>query len=169
VPCPFSQPGCFWAANLHRELGEFREDLHYFFDYEFWLRLRFNGEIRPLIIPQTIALYRLHLHSKTVAHEAAFVPEGRAIQEFYKHRLTRAQRVWLPIALQHRKARIRGEKAVNFLRAGNFSEGLRMLFSALVAWPFIVLDRRAFIAIKALISRKQYRAGVPAIGFEWED
>ena len=169
VPCPFCQPGCFWATNLHRQLGEFREDLHYFFDYEFWLRMRFDKGIRPLVIPEKVARYRLHPQSKTVVHEAAFVSEGRVIQEFYKHRLTRAQRIWLPISLQHRKARIRGEKAIDFFKAGNFTAGLRMLISALVAWPFIVLDRRALSGIKALISRKQYRTVVPAMGFERED
>jgi hypothetical protein len=44
-----------------------------------------------------------------------------------------------------------------------------LLISVLVAWFFIVLDRRAFIAIKALVSRKRYWAVVSAMGFEWED
>jgi glycosyltransferase involved in cell wall biosynthesis len=76
VPCPFCQPGCFWTAKLHRELGEFREDLHYFFDYEFWLRMRFNKNIRPLIIPQSVAMYRLHSESKTMVNQSGLRSGG---------------------------------------------------------------------------------------------
>ena len=169
VPCPFCQPGCFWAAKVHREVGEFREDLHYFFDYEFWLRMRFDKGIRPLVISHKVAMYRLHPRSKTVVHEAAFVREGRAIQELYKRRLTRVQRTWLPIALRHRKARMRGDRAVCCFKQGQFAMGLRLLLLALSAWPFILLDRRAFIALGALIRRKPYSAAGSHIGFEWDD
>jgi hypothetical protein len=33
--CPIPQPGSFWTAGLHALPGV-REDLHYYFDYEFW-------------------------------------------------------------------------------------------------------------------------------------
>ena len=102
VTCPISQSGCFWAAELHREVGQFREDLNYFFDYEFWLRLRFIKKIKPLFIDQPMAIYRLHPQSKTVANNSAFAVEGKSIREQYKRFLTRRQRGWLWIVRRHR-------------------------------------------------------------------
>jgi hypothetical protein len=75
----------------------------------------------------------------------------------------------LPIALRHRKARLRGDKAVGLFKQGKFFEGLRLLMSALAAWPLIVLDRRVITAIEALIRRKREGETIPQVGFEWDD
>ena len=81
LSCPIPQPGCFWSAELHREMGPFREDLSYIIDYEFWLRLRFIKKIKPLILDRPIAMYRLHSQSKTMAQKSEFIREGHPIQE----------------------------------------------------------------------------------------
>ena len=95
ITCPISQPGCFWSARLHREMGPFREDLDYFFDYELWLRLKFVKKLQPFIVEQPLAVYRLHLESKTVSANTAFQDEGRLIRREYERFLTRRQRCWL--------------------------------------------------------------------------
>jgi len=169
VPCPISQPGCFWSAKVHRELGEFREDLHYFFDYEFWLRLHFVKRISPLVIAKPIAIYRLHPSSKTMAHSSGFVDEGRAIQELYKRQLTRSQRLWLPVSLRRRRARLRGAKAISLFKQGQLGPAVRQLGSAFLAWPLLLLDLRIFPAIQALMSGSHDGPPVPKLWPEWDE
>ncbi len=102
VSCPIAQPGCFWAAMRHRQVGAFRDDLNYFMDYEFWLRLRILQQLRPYMINAPVALYRLHPSSKTTAHAAAFASEAKAIRAQYRPRLTTAQRARLPLVRRQR-------------------------------------------------------------------
>jgi glycosyltransferase involved in cell wall biosynthesis len=168
ICCPISQPGCFWAAELHREIGQFREDLQYLFDYEFWLRFRLNKKITPVVIDQPIAIYRLHPQSKTVAHIAASVLAGKSIREQYQHYLTRGQRVWLRVARRHRKARRRGAKAVSLLKQGQFWAAMRQLISAFGIWPLLVIDRGIFLAIKELMTRAPDARPVPEVWPEWD-
>jgi glycosyltransferase involved in cell wall biosynthesis len=170
TPCPFSQPGCFWSAELHREMGEFREDLHYFFDYEFWLRIRFNKQVKPLIIDQSVAIYRVHPQSKTVANNPAFPQEARLILEQYERLLTHRQRVWLAVGRRHRKARRRGSKAVSLLKTRKFREATKELIAAIVAWPLLVIDLYGyFLAIQGLTSKRPLEPNVPEIWPEWDD
>lgn len=160
--CPFSQPGCFWSAKLHDEMGEFREDLHYFFDYEFWLRLRFIRKIRPLIIEQPIAIYRIHPQSKTVKNNSAFSFEARSIREHYKRLLTRGQRVRFWVGHQHRKARLRGSKTISLLREGEVWAAIKQLVSAFALWPPLAFDfYGVFLAIRELTGSKQDAPIVP--------
>jgi len=169
VPCPIAQPGCFWTAKLSHEMGQFREDLHYFFDYEFWLRIRFTKSMEPIFIPETVAVYRLHPESKTLANDAGFLREGKAIQELYISRLSSSQRAWLPIALRHRKARMRGAKAVSLFKQGQLREAMRLLGSALRVWPFILFDHRVFIAVGRLLSSKLPTPALSRARLEWDD
>ena len=155
TPCPFSQPGCFWGAKLHRQIGKFREDLHYFFDYEFWLRMRFVKHVEPLIIDQAIAIYRVHPQSKTVANNRAFAPEGRQILEQYERFLSRPQRTWLLFGRRHRIARRRGSMAIALLKEREYRTAMKRLIWAVVVWPFLMIDLHGiFLAIKTLNSPK---------------
>lgn len=169
VTCPVSQPGCFWTAELHCEMGQFREDLNYSFDYEFWLRFRFIKKIKPLFIDQPIAVYRVHPQSKTVAHNSAFALEGETIREQYKCLLTRGQRCWLWVMRRHRKARLHGSKAVSLLKKGKLWSASRQLMAAFTVWPLLVIDRGIFLAIKELASRNQDEPVFPEVWPEWDD
>ena len=152
--CPIAQAGCFWSARLHRKAGCFREDLNYELDYEFWLRLRFILKIRPFFIKQSIAIYRLHPHSKTMAHSTEFWAETKDVRSQYLRFLNHSQRVWLRIARRHRKARIRGSMTVSLIKKKNLRAAMKQLFAAFRAWPLIVLDPVGItLAIKALSSR----------------
>jgi glycosyltransferase involved in cell wall biosynthesis len=85
---PFPQQSSFWARKYFDEVGLFREDLHYCFDYEFWLRLRFKGNAKPRPVRQCLGAFRLHETSKTVSDwsksEAAF----KIIRAEYAHYLS---------------------------------------------------------------------------------
>jgi glycosyltransferase involved in cell wall biosynthesis len=167
LSCPIAQAGCFWSAKLHREVGPFDENLDYSIDYEFWLRFRFIKKIKPLIIEQPIAVYRLHPRSKTVAHNTAFAPEIKNVVERYKRLLTRRQRWWLWVAGRHRKARIRGAKAVSLLKKRQLRAAIRQLLAALADWPFMAVDLHGgLLAIRELVSRNK---GEPVFPEIWPD
>lgn len=60
-----SQPATFWRADLLTRLGFLDENLHYVMDYDYWLKL--YAESPPVFIPEYLAAFRLHVHSKTTA------------------------------------------------------------------------------------------------------
>jgi glycosyltransferase involved in cell wall biosynthesis len=170
VPCPIAQQGCFWSAELHREMGQFREDLNYVIDYEFWLRFSFIKRIKPFIIDQPIAVYRLHPLSKTVALNPEFAWEVNTIREQYKRRLTRNQRGWLWFARRHHRARMRGSKAVSLLKQRKFRPATMLLMSAFVFWPLMIIDLPGILlALKDLSSHKQDQLSVPEVWPEWDE
>jgi len=170
LSCPIPQPGCFWSAELHQEMGRFREDLNYIIDYEFWLRLRFVKKIKPFVIDQPIAVYRLHSQSKTVARTSEFTREGNPIREQYKRHLTFVQRMWLWVARRHRRARVRGSRAVSFFNKGEFQTAAKHMLTAFVVWPLLVIDLYGiFLALKGLINHQQNEAAVPEVWPQWDD
>ena len=170
LSCPIAQPGCFWTAELNREMGQFREDLNYFFDYEFWLRFRFIKKIKPLFIDQQLAIYRLHPQSKTVAHNTAFTAEFKKIREQYQRLLNYGQRVWLWIARRHRKARVHGSTAVSLIKKWKFRAAAKQLIAAFLAWPLLIIDLHGiFLALKELANREQNEPAVPELWPELDD
>jgi glycosyltransferase involved in cell wall biosynthesis len=89
---PFPQQSSFWARKYFDEVGLFDEKLHYCFDYEWWMRLRFKADAQPWVIRHCLGTFRLHATSKTChdwsKSEAAF----KLIRNMYKHYLTPAER-----------------------------------------------------------------------------
>jgi glycosyltransferase involved in cell wall biosynthesis len=85
---PFPQQSSFWAREFFEKVGDFREDLHFCFDYEFWLRLKFKGHYKPWVVRQCLGAFRMHETSKTChdwsKSEAAF----RLIRAEYQHYLS---------------------------------------------------------------------------------
>jgi len=83
---PIPQQSSFWAASLWKQLGGFREDLHYSFDYEYWLRIRFKGEVAPHVVHQCLAIFRLHNASKTMSGATPFEPDDqRLVREYWSY------------------------------------------------------------------------------------
>jgi glycosyltransferase involved in cell wall biosynthesis len=169
VTCPVSQPGCFWAADLHQKAGEFREDLHHFFDYEFWLRFRFLHKINPTILPQSIAVYRLHSQSKSIAAGSAFAAEGKAIRAQYQPLLSRRQRVWLWAVRRHRKARMHGFGVIPHLREGRYRAAAKHLKNAIWTWPLVLFDQSIVLAIRQLAGKLPAAPPMPDLFWYWED
>jgi len=170
LSCPIPQAGCFWSADLHREMGPLREDLNYIMDYEYWLRFRFIKRIKPFYIDQTIACYRLHANSKTVARNTEFTREGYPILQQYKRRLNWFQQGWLWVARRHRVARVRGTRAVALMKTGKVREALRHLMSALVVWPLLIIDFHGMVlALKELTNRRRDQPSMPKVWPEWDE
>jgi glycosyltransferase involved in cell wall biosynthesis len=159
--CPIPQPGSFWSAELHKLAGEFREDLHYYFDYEFWLRLRFIHRHRPTILDRQLAIYRLHAQSKTVANNAAFHVEGRMIRASYEPLLTGAQRARLWLARRRHRARRCGSRGVACAVVGQPLRAARMIGTALVLWPAILFDRHNLAAVRQHFQARRAKNGPP--------
>jgi glycosyltransferase involved in cell wall biosynthesis len=75
------QPATFWRREVWENLGPLREDLHYGFDFEFFLRIRLQyGE--PGRIRQPLAAFRFHDQSKTCqASEKFFLENIQIVRE----------------------------------------------------------------------------------------
>jgi glycosyltransferase involved in cell wall biosynthesis len=159
--CPIPQPGSFWSAELHNLAGEFREDLHYYFDYEFWLRLRFIHGRRPSVLDRQLAVYRLHPQSKTVANNAAFHVEGRMIRASYEPLLTGSQRAWLWLARRRHRARRYGSRGVACAMSRQPLRAARLLGTAVVLWPVILFDRHNLAAARQHFSARNSKNGPP--------
>jgi glycosyltransferase involved in cell wall biosynthesis len=159
--CPIPQPGSFWSADLHRLAGEFREDLHYYFDYEFWLRLRFLHGRRPAILDRQLAIYRLHPQSKTVANNAAFHVEGRMIRASYEPLLTGLQRAWLWLARRRHRARRYGSRGVACAMSRQPLRAAKMMATAVALWPPLLLDRQNLAATRHYVRAHSGRNGPP--------
>ncbi len=164
LSCPIAQAGSFWSSQLHREVGDFREDLNYVMDYEFWLRFRFIKRIEPRTLDQQVAVFRLHGDAKSIAQDSSFAAEISDVVEHYEKVLSRRERLRLWSARQHRAARKRGTRAVSLLLSGKVMGALGELAKAVKAWPLVVLDVvGVFLAIKELARGKQEAPVLPEI------
>ena len=68
-----SQPGSWFSRRLVERYGPLSEDLHFLFDYEFFLR--FAGQVRAEFIPEVMAHFRIHKASKSGSQENRFLHE----------------------------------------------------------------------------------------------
>ena len=155
--CPVPQPSSFWTAELHRANGEFREDLHYYFDYEFWLRLRFLKDQMPAVIPQDLAVYRLHERSKTVSANPAFEIEGKQIRGSFMPLLTNMERVRLWFARRRFRARKLGSRATRLLAQRRPLAAAGKVIAAMALWPPVALS---FGDAKRVMARRGMTAPV---------
>ena len=105
---PIPQQSTFWAASLWKQLGGFREELHYSFDYEYWLRLRFKGNVGPRVVHQCLAVFRLHEASKTMSGESPFAKDDTLLLNEYGSFLSRADRRF--VRQMHRRMRARANR-----------------------------------------------------------
>jgi hypothetical protein len=85
------QPGMFWRRELLRK--GFAERWRYCFDHELYVRLLLAGH-QCEHLPVTLAAYRLHPDSKTVAEGALFDVEFDQIAEMYAPQLEGDGRRW---------------------------------------------------------------------------
>ncbi|MEP6819693.1 MAG: glycosyltransferase family 2 protein [bacterium] len=85
------QPGMFWRRSLLS--SGFDERWRYCFDHELYVRLLL-AEHRCDHLPRTLAAYRLHASSKTVAEGDLFDREFDQIAEIYEPKLEGSDRRW---------------------------------------------------------------------------
>jgi glycosyltransferase involved in cell wall biosynthesis len=125
------QPGMFWRRALLRE--GFDERWRYCFDHELYVRLLLEGHACEHL-PRTVAAYRLHATSKTVAEGDLFDREFDEIADIYEPRLAGAGRRWCA-ATRH----LRHSFAAS--RAGNRAGAAAGLVRALLVHPESVAGR----------------------------
>lgn len=68
----------FWRRSIHEEIGYLNEDLHYGFDFEWFLRVLENGKATH--VNQTWGGLRMHSHTKTSQFHALFDKEYAQIR-----------------------------------------------------------------------------------------
>jgi glycosyltransferase involved in cell wall biosynthesis len=119
------QPGMFWKRDLLRE--GFDDRWRYCFDHELYVRLLLAGhECHHL--PATLAAYRLHPNSKTVAEGGLFDSEFDQIAEMYEPSLEGAGRRWCAATRLLRQSFAAS-------RAGRRGPAARDLLRAFVIYP----------------------------------
>lgn len=150
--CPVPQPGSFWSARLHGAAGEFRQDLHYFFDYDFWMRLRFESNVRPHVIPETLAVYRLHAASKTVADNKAFIKEARIVRARFASRLSGLQTLHLLLAQYRKRSCSFGSRAKAKFASGDRWAGMLLMLAGVLRYPPLLIDKRVLSVFRRLIT-----------------
>jgi glycosyltransferase involved in cell wall biosynthesis len=134
---PIHQPGTFWTADLTRRFGPFDESLRYTFDFDFFARLRFWGDVVPQPVDEPFAYFRCHPASKTMTQWAKFELEFAQVRT----RITRAfpdlKREFL-----ERRANDLQVRALSRCREGRRGDAWRDLWGSIQAHPRIALHRR---------------------------
>lgn len=82
------QPSTFWRRSLTKEIGFFREDLHYVMDFEYWMRAIQKYPLH--ILPNHFSLFRIHGDSKGGAlYAKQFAQEHEIVVEYVKNPVIR--------------------------------------------------------------------------------
>ena len=77
----FVQPETFWRRRMYEKVGDFRNDLHIVFDYEYWVRaLAAGAVIRPL--DHETAAFRFQPAQKTSNSDRLVKEELRVVNEW---------------------------------------------------------------------------------------
>jgi glycosyltransferase involved in cell wall biosynthesis len=108
---PFPQQSSFWARKYFDEVGLFREDLHYCFDYEFWMRLRFKSTAKPWVVRQCLGAFRYHETSKTVHDWSKSERAFTVIRAEYEHYLSPYEKKRMWRALQDHDIKVARKEA----------------------------------------------------------
>lgn len=136
------QPGMFWKRELLRD--GFAERWRYCFDHELYVRLLLEGR-RCEHLSFTLAAYRLHAASKTVAEASLFDREFEEIVDIYEKQLPNPGRRWCA-ATRH----MRGSFASS--SSGNRGAALGSLLRAALIHPESLVHRPFWGCLHRIIS-----------------
>lgn len=89
------QPSAFWTRELWAAVGPLREDLHFAFDWEWWLRASACVDLQH--VPRLLSLYRIHDSHKTGVGGAKRRAEVVSVAEQYADQ--RWARLYAEVAL----------------------------------------------------------------------
>ena len=96
APWSVPQPSAFWRREALERVGEFRRDMDYVFDTEFFLRLAYAG-LMPELIDVELSVRVVHPEAKS-ADRTVFEAEARRLVAIFRPVLTRRERLDLLIA-----------------------------------------------------------------------
>jgi glycosyltransferase involved in cell wall biosynthesis len=131
VTNPIPQQSSFWTAALWKQLGPFREALHYSFDYEYWLRVRFKAGVRPHAVNQCLAVFRLHGASKTMSGATPFDREDELLRREYGAYLSRSDRQHVRYMVRRQRARANRRAGWDALQQKNVAEARKRAWATL--------------------------------------
>jgi glycosyltransferase involved in cell wall biosynthesis len=137
---PIPQQSTFWAASLWKKMGPFREDMHYSFDYEYWLRLKFKAGVGPHVVHKCLAIFRLHGASKTMSGATPFDPDDAALRREYVPYLSFAERRFVRSVARRQRARLHRKEGWAALKRHDLQEARRR------AWATV---SNAFMSIES--------------------
>lgn len=143
------QPGMFWKRELLSE--GFDERWRYCFDHELYVRLLLAGH-KCEHLPATLAAYRLHSSSKTVAEGNLFDREFDEIAEIYEPQLQGAGRRWAAATRHLRKSYAAGA-------AGNRTTAIGSLVSAVFIHPESLVQRPFWGCLRKVLGKSQASPG----------
>ena len=147
----FTQQGCFWSSELFRQQGPFREDMHYCFDYEYWLRLRVRAGVKPVIVPQLLAGYRWHKAAKSTKDSEHFRTEGKQLRMEYRAQLPKARRRNAARNDRTHWADVAQVDALHHLAAGRRLSASREVARSLWLWPPFAFQRRTLGLVRRIL------------------
>jgi len=136
-----AQPGMFWKRELLKD--GFDEQWRYCFDHELYVRLLIAGH-RCEHLPVTLAGYRLHSESKTVAEGTLFDAEFDRIEEIYEDRLTGADRRWCAATRHLRRSYAASTNGNRFDAARTLLKAVAIHPESICGRPFWGCVRRLF-------------------------
>lgn len=132
---PIPQQSAFWSREIWRRIGPFREDLHYSFDYEYWLRINFVARVRLHAVSQCMAVFRLQNASKTMSGPEPFEPEDARLRGQYWKYLPFCERRWVNKVRRRTRARRDFHAGWEALKQRDVSSARRLAFSTVKNWP----------------------------------
>ena len=133
------QPGMFWKRDLLRE--GFAERWRYCFDHELYVRLLLAGH-KCEHLPVTLAAYRLHGASKTVAEGDLFDREFDQIAEIYEPQLRGSGRRWCAATRLLRESFAASKTGRRGVAAGKLFQSLLLHPEGIAGRPFWGCFRR---------------------------
>lgn len=137
------QPGMFWKRKLLKD--GFAEQWRYCFDHELYVRLLLEGH-QCEHLPATLAAYRLHGASKTVAEGDLFDHEFDQIARLYEPQLKGRARRWCAATQL-----LRQSSAAS--RSGSRGPAMRDLLRAFMIHPESVAGRNLWGCFRQLLRR----------------
>ena len=101
-----SQPSTYLSTALLRELGAFREDLHFIMDWELYLRLTLalRKRLKTATTPVLLSTALAHPEAKTSSQSASFTAEAKRV-------LVETREQWTALEWQRMAARLRRMEA----------------------------------------------------------
>lgn len=133
------QPGMFWKRALLKE--GFAERWRYCFDHELYVRLLLAGH-KCEHLAVTLAAYRLHLESKTVAEGDLFDREFDQIAEIYEPQLRGSGRRWCASTRLLRESFAASQTGQRGVAAGKLFKSLLLHPEGIAGRPFWGCFRR---------------------------
>ena len=120
------QPGVFWSKSFVDQFGYFREDMHYCFDTEYWLRCLYNGK-KLHYINANFAKRIIHPDCKTELNPEKFDAEFKNIQKEYLKKLPeKSQKDFTRVEKRVRSRKFLNEYRNEFDKKNYWKSGIKL-------------------------------------------